>query len=399
MFHKANKYYRRQLEMLREESPQNFEFVEDFIEDLIAEGISKHRIYSYVLWIRKALKVVNKKLDSWDKKDVRKVLNYYKEDLESGKITENSMVELKKTLKKFFKWLGSEETVNWFSIGKYETKVTPQDLISEEEFHRMMNSCMNSRDRAMLSLLYETGARIGEIGAMRIKDISFDEYGAIIWLPKSKTIRRKIRVIYSSRYLAEWLSDHPLKDDPEAPLWIKLTGKNVFSGMEYADIRNQIKKIARRAGINKRIYPHLFRHTRATKLLAKVPESIGAKYLGWVPGSDMVKVYVHLSSEDVDEAILKLHGIKTDGDRKDLEVKQCPRCLQVNPAESRFCSRCGLPLNEEALKEVEEWERRKSEALSQLTKPDFIKIFMSMQRELEMLKMEIEKLRNGDDGK
>ena len=134
-------------------------------------------------------------------------------------------------------------------------------------------------------------------------------------------------------------------------------------------------------------------------MLAKVPESIGAKYMGWVNGSKMVGVYVHLASEDVDEAILKMYGIKTNSNGKDLEVRQCPRCLMVNPVTSRFCSRCGLPLTEEAIQEVEEWEKRKSEALSQLTKPDFIKIFMSMQRELEMLKMEIEKLRNGDDGR
>ncbi len=172
----------------------------------------------------------------------------------------------------------------------------------------MMNACMNSRDRAMISLLYESGARIGEIGSMRVKDVSFDEYGAIVWLPKSKTVRIKIRVVYSARYLAEWLSDHPLRVALNAPLWIKLSGRNAFSGMEYADIRMQIKKIAKRAGIKKRIYPHLFRHTRATRLLSKLSESIGAKYLGWVPGSDMVRIYVHLANEDVDEAILKMHG-------------------------------------------------------------------------------------------
>jgi len=76
----------------------------------------------------------------------------------------------------------------------------------------MLKACMNSRDRVLVSLLYESGAKIGEIGSMRVKDASFDEYGAIVWLPKSKTITRKLRVVYSARYLSEWLSDHPLKD-------------------------------------------------------------------------------------------------------------------------------------------------------------------------------------------
>jgi hypothetical protein len=107
----------------------------------------------------------------------------------------------------------------------------------------------------------------------------------------------------------------------------------------------------------------------------------------------MVGVYVHLASEDVDEAILKMYGIKTNGNGNDLEVKQCPRCLQVNPATSRFCSRCGLPLTEEAIQEVEEWEKRKAEALNELTSPKFIKIFMGMQREIETLKAEIERIR------
>jgi integrase len=296
-------------------------------------------------------------------------------------------------LKKFFRWCGREELVDWFSVGNVKSKLSPMDLITEEEFEKMMNACTNSRDRALISLLYETGARIGEIGSMRVKDVTFDEYGAVIWLPRSKTVKRKLRVVYSARFLAEWLTDHPLKDDPDAPLWIKLAGNRRLQAMEYPDVRSQLKKIAKRAGIKKRIYPHLFRHTRATRLLAKVPESIGAKYMGWVNGSKMVGVYVHLSSEDIDEAILKMHGIKTDGSRNDLEVKRCPRCTMINPASSRFCSRCGLPLTEEAVVELDEWEKRKGEAMKELTNPDFIRLLMSIHAEMERLKEEVERLR------
>jgi len=163
--------------------------------------------------------------------------------------------------------------------------------------------------------------------------------------------------------------------------------------MEYADMRMQIKRIAKRAGIKKRIYPHLFRHTRATRLLAKVPESIGAKYMGWVNGSKMVGVYVHLSSEDVDEAILKLHGIKTSGNGNDLEVIRCPRCTMINPTSSRFCSRCGLPLTEDVVLELEDWEKRKAEAMKKMTDPEFLRIFMSLSDEVKRLKEEIERLR------
>jgi len=393
-FHSNEKYLQRILGKIKEKYPENYQLIEDFAEDLLAKGITAHRIYSYVLWLKKALDVVDKRLDTWDKRDVRKVINRYQIECNEGKISENSLREVKKTLKKFFKWLEKEELVCWFSLGNVDPKVSPQDLITEEEFEAMLNACMNSRDRALISLLYESGARIGEVGSMRVKDVSFDEYGAIVWLPESKTQKRKLRIVYASSYLSNWLSDHPLKDNPEAALWIKLSGSKALQPMVYKDLHAQIKKIARRAGIKKRIYPHLFRHTRATRLLAKVPESIGTKYMGWINGSKMVGIYVHLASEDVEEAILEMYGIKTNGNGKDLEVEQCPRCLMVNPATSRFCSRCGLPLTEEAIQEIEEWERRKAEAFNELTNPQFIKFFMGVQREIEMLKAEIERIRN-----
>jgi integrase len=382
------------LENFRKECPEDYDIVYEFASDLIAEGISEYRVRSYVIWLKKIIQTANKRLKDFEKVDVKRAINHYQLLRNSGEVSESSVFEIKKTLKKFFKWYGKNELVSWFSVGNVKNNLSPSDLITEEEFQKMLNACTNSRDRALISLLYESGARIGEVGSMRVKDVSFDEYGAIVWLPKSKTIRRKLRIVYSARYLSEWLSDHPLKDDPESPLWIKLTGKKRLQAMEYKDVQWQLKKIAKRAGIKKRIYPHLFRHTRATRLLSRVPETIGAKYMGWVNGSKMVGVYVHLASEDVDEAILRMHGIKTNGNGKDLEVKQCPRCLQVNPATSRFCSRCGLPLTEEAIQEVEEWEKRKNEALNELTNPQFIKLFMGMQREIEMLKAEIEKLRN-----
>jgi integrase len=349
-----------------------------------------------VIYLSKILSLVEKRFEEFTKDDVRKVLAHYQTLVNRGERSKSSVFEAKKTLKKFFKWLGRGELVNWFSVGNVESNISPSDLITQEEFEAMMRACFNSRDRALLSLLYETGARIGEIGAMRVKDVMFDEYGAVIWLPRSKTQRRKLRVVYSSRYLAEWLSDHPLKDDPEAPLWIKLSGKKYMQPMEYKDIQWQLKKITKRAGIKKRIYSHLFRHTRATRLLQQVSEAVGAKYMGWVPGTKMVKVYIHLADQDVERAILEMHGIKPAED-KDIKVIQCPRCSFVNPGGSKFCSRCGLPLTEEAVKEIEEWEEKKAKLLETMTKPEILGLIMSLREEIERLKKLVDERESDGD--
>ncbi len=339
-------------------------YVERFVKELLAEGISDSRIATYIQYLILIRRVLGKNLHEYVKDDVVSVLAYYKNGVLKGRYAHNTYVEVCRTLKKFFRWMGGEELINWFKKPKPESNVTPQDLITKEEFERMMKACKNSRDRAMISLFFETGARIGEICNMRIKDVAFDEYGAVIWLPKSKTRRRKLRVVYSAPFLAQWLKDHPYEDG-EAPLWIALT-RNKGNPLGEYGIRGQIKRIARNAQLRKRVYPHLFRHTRATKLLKEVPESIVNKYMGWVPGSRMIQVYQHLLEEDVEEKILEMYGIKHRDNGKDLEVQQCPRCMQINDAGSRFCSRCGLPLTEEAVREVEKWEKRKVEAIKNL---------------------------------
>ena len=48
------------------------------------------------------------------------------------------------------------------------------------QINKMIRQCRDERDRAFISVLYESGCRISEIGILRIKDISFDRYGARI---------------------------------------------------------------------------------------------------------------------------------------------------------------------------------------------------------------------------
>lgn len=82
----------------------------------------------------------------------------------------------------------------------------------------MAESCNNPRDRALILLIYETGGRVREIRSLSLGAISFDKYGAILTLG-GKTGGRRVRIIFSATTLAEWLNHHPIKDDPDSPLW------------------------------------------------------------------------------------------------------------------------------------------------------------------------------------
>jgi len=167
---------------------------------------------------------------------------------------------------------------------------------AEEEVKRLINSAEHPRDKAFISMLYELGARISEIGNLRICDISRDKYSFIVDL-KGKTGQRSIRLILSEPYLSVWLNEHPLRDNPQAPLWVKL-GKYEGEPLNYSGLSSIVKRLARKAGIKKRIYPHLFRHTRVTHLLLsnQLNEAKAKVLFGWTPDSKMLSEYSHLIS-------------------------------------------------------------------------------------------------------
>jgi ribosomal protein L40E len=105
---------------------------------------------------------------------------------------------------------------------------------------------------------------------------------------------------------------------------------------------------AKRAGIKKRIYPHLFRHTRVTHLLLnkQISEAQAKVYFGWVPSSTMFSEYSHLVSSDVNDAILAIHGIKADSNQEPmLKPKVCQKCDTINAKDAKFCQKCSCILD------------------------------------------------------
>jgi ribosomal protein L40E len=109
-----------------------------------------------------------------------------------------------------------------------------------------------------------------------------------------------------------------------------------------------VLRLKEKAKIKKRIYPHLFRHTRVTHLLInkQINESQAKVYFGWVPSSNMLSEYSHLVSRDVNDVMLEIHGFKKEeSEKQEPKIKQCPRCNDINPKDHLFCKKCGSVLD------------------------------------------------------
>ena len=129
-----------------------------------------------------------------------------------------------------------------------------------------------------------------------------------------------------------------------------------------------LRSLTREAGINKRIYPHLFRHTRATYLAKFLPEAVVKEIMGWVQDSKSAARYVHLSGRDVDKALLRLYGIvmDEDGKQKGLEALTCARCGKLNSPTSTFCKYCGMALDIASATRADELKQKADALVSAL---------------------------------
>ncbi len=205
----------------------------------------------------------------------------------------------------------------------------------------MIKASMHPRDSSLIATLYETGCRRNELLHLQIKDFTHDKYGGIINIPvEGKTGSRINRVVYCVSYLDTWLDAHPHKDDREAYLFCSL--RRPFGILSDTGLAEQIFTLAKRAGIKKNVTPHLFRHSRATHLAKVLTEQQMKTYLGWIPESSMASVYVHLSSKDLDNSLLKHYCVEVDDEEKtdEFAVRQCVYCKKHIPADKDTCPRC-----------------------------------------------------------
>lgn len=174
---------------------------------------------------------------------------------------------------------------------------------------------------------------------------------------------RRIRLINSAPNLLEWINEHPERNNPQAFVFVNIE-KNFGGCMQHRNIMSILQKVAKRAGIQKPVNPHHFRHSRATYMSQFLTEAQLKEYFGWVQESKMAARYVHLSGKQVEDAILRMHGLKQEDKKEDiLKQKTCPRCKTLNDHNNQFCEKCWLPLSEQGLNELEETTNKEQESL------------------------------------
>ena len=256
------------------------------------------------------------------------------------------------SVKCLYKWYKGEgdsypKEVSWIKTSGTSKMRLPEELLSEQEVNRMINAAINIRDRAIISVLFESGCRCGELLNLRIKDCEINSEGGHLLL-SGKTGMRKIPIKKSLPYLTAYL-DAIDRSDPDKPMWLQVgSWTSREEPINNSAVAKVLKRCAKRAGIRKRVFPHLFRHSSATYWANKLTEQQLKYYFGWVGASKMAATYVHLSGRDIDNAVLSTYSDTTPAQKieaKPPSNKVCRRCGASCGLASLHCYRCGDSLD------------------------------------------------------
>lgn len=163
----------------------------------------------------------------------------------------------------FFKYVLNKKVKDYLVVRPKKAKTNPI-ILDYNEIQAMFDNCINLKHRAILSLLYSGGLRSGEVIKLEIKDI--DSTQMIINIRSAKG--RKDRLIPLDDTCLEVLRDYYKEYKP-----VKYLFNGQFSTAEKPtqytkrSIQEWLKDLAFKSGINKRVYPHLIRHTKITHSL------------------------------------------------------------------------------------------------------------------------------------
>jgi len=388
--HEYNRRMGRALRRLNDHpgiSGENKRRLLEYLECLEDEGLSLARRVTHLVRLTRVAELLNGDFESAGEGELRLLMRRLRE---SGSLSDRSLEDYQNTVKRFWRWLkppppgwavgehwNPPETA-WMRSVKPRGKALPKAVLTREEKDRMVEAAEHPRDKAFIEVCWDSGARPSEVLSRKIGDVEFDRYGAVMKIRRGKTGDRRVRLIESTPALTTWLNNHPQRDEGDAPLWVNVGTANHGKPWDYYAARKAVREAAEKAGIKKPVTLYSFRHGRATHLANHLTEAQLCQRFGWIQGSRMPGIYVHLSGRDVDESLLELYGLKSKGGEGLAEiVKACPRCEARNPSTAKFCSRCGSPLNLKIALEVEERVRKAEEMMETLLKDPEVKAFLA----------------------
>lgn len=238
-------------------------------------------------------------------------LRFYLMYLKDEKSDDNSSINRKlSSLRGFYKYLANEGIVNTnvFSLvnGPKKSKKLPR-YFEYNELEELFNVCCNNtplgqRDLLLLEMLYATGVRVGELVNIKVKDIDRGRRNIII-LGKGNKERFVTYGDYCSDALDQYLDDGYLRLNIEKSdyLFLNKNGGNLTE----RGVRYILDELIKKTSINKKISPHMIRHSFATHLLNEGCDLLTVQKLLGHESIKATQIYTHVTTDRLKEVYFR----------------------------------------------------------------------------------------------
>ena len=139
-----------------------------------------------------------------------------------------------------------------------------KDTLSEAEVTMLIHSAKDIREKAIITLLAYSGIRNKELCNLKVNEINFGD-NTLMVLNGKGTKDRRINISGDcTRILIQYLGKFPRQETDYMFTTLRFNHK-----YNQSDLRKLVHILGRRANLNKRVYPHLLRHSLATNLLKR----------------------------------------------------------------------------------------------------------------------------------
>lgn len=252
---------------------------------------------------------------------VNTVLAFYDYILRHEEYSNNISDRLKKfvsapsrNFKGFLYGIAYEQKKVTSNILRLKVPKSKPKTLTKEEITILINTCNNFRDKFLLSLLYETGIRIGEALSLWIEDfdisdmiIDLKDRGELENNAEIKTVSCPRRIDISQNLadmFMEYIAEYHTEAVETNHVFIKISGENQYKPMNYIDVDNLFRTLKKKTSIH--VTPHMFRHSSLTilRMAGWQPELLRIR-AGHKNIYTTLQTYIHPSDKEITEEFNK----------------------------------------------------------------------------------------------
>lgn len=292
------------------------EKINDFSNFLRFEkNFSDNTMDAYLRDIKKLEKFANTDLDEISPQDISyENLQEYLYQLSKKKMSERSQARGISSIKAFFKFLLEEEYREDNPAALLETPklgLYLPDTLSIDDVDKIIDSIdtdtdIGIRNHCILEVLYGCGLRVSELVNLKISNINFKENYLLVEGKGDKTRLVPLATTtagYILNYIKTVRSQAKISKKSQDILFLNNRGNRMSRVIVFIII----KDLAQKAGINKNISPHTFRHSFATHLLQNGAD---LRFIQEMLGHSSItttQIYTHLKTEELRDVIIQFH--------------------------------------------------------------------------------------------